>query len=166
MKSYCVFCKTGSENTIAQNINSVAQEGVTAVAPARVLHEKRRGVWVQRKLILLPGYIFIYSENERNIELKPRFLNIYGILKYETGMRELNGSDYEYSMWVYRHNGSIEMSTVIKEGSRIKVIDGPLLDCLGTIVKLDKHKRKVWIEFDFDGQSRTVQLSAECVTAA
>ncbi len=84
-------------------------------------------------------------------------------VEYSSGFKELQGMDYEYAMWVYRHQGNINTSRVLTEGGIVRVIDGPLLDGVGAIVKLDKHKRRVWIEFEFDGQKRLVSLSAECV---
>lgn len=164
MKSYCVFCKTGSEHKIAKNINQI-DEKITAIAPVRIIQQKRKGVWVKCEQILLPGYIFIFTDEEMQPGLRSKVANIYKILEYQFGLRELAGDDYEYSMWIYRNQGSIAPSRVLTEGSTVRVLDGPLSDGFGTIVKLDRHKRKVWIEFEFDGQKRTVSLSAECVTA-
>jgi transcription antitermination factor NusG len=134
-----------------------------AIAPIRVLRQKHRGAWVEKEQTLLPGYIFVYANEEIQHEIRRRVSNIYKILEYQTGFRELNGADYEYSMWIYRHRGNITPSKVLQEGNSIRVVDGPLSDGFGTIVKLDKHKQRVWIEFEFDGNKRIVSLSAECV---
>jgi transcriptional antiterminator NusG len=162
MYSYCIFCKTGSEKHIAELINK-KDKRIQAIAPTRVLQEKRQGRWEQREQILLPGYVLLYAEEVIQIELRAEIPNLYKILNYESGLRELQGMDYEYSMWIYRHHGNITASKVLTEGRNVKVLDGPLLDCFGTIVKLDKHKRRVWVEFQFDGQNRVVSLSAECI---
>lgn len=162
MYSYCIFCKTGSEKLIAELINK-KDKRIQAIAPTRVLQEKRQGRWEQREQILLPGYVLLYAEEVIQFELRAEIPNLYKILNYESGLRELQGMDYEYSMWIYRHHGNITASKVLSEGRNVKVVDGPLLDCTGTIVKLDKHKRRVWVEFQFDGQKRVVSLSAECI---
>ena len=164
MKTYCAFCKTGSENIARQLIDRV-NRNVKTIVPVRVLQEKRKGVWIQREYALLPGYVFIYLEDDACTELMTKFLEVYRVLQYGLGFRELAGMDFEYAMWIYRHQGVITTSKVLAEGKEVKVIEGPLLDALGTIIKLDKHKRKVWVEFDFDGQRRVVSLSAECVSA-
>jgi len=164
MKSYCLFCKTGSEKHIAHQLNT-KDNRITAIAPVRILQEKRKSRWQQREQILIPGYVFIYTEDEIRFEPITEIPALYKILEYETGLRELQGRDHEYSIWIYRHQGSIATSKVLTEGSNVKVIDGPLLDCLGTIIKLDKHKRRVWVAFEFDGQSRVISLSAECIAA-
>jgi len=163
MKSYCVFCKTGSEKDVAQRVHTIDNR-IEAIAPVCTLQEKRQGKWVNREQILLPGYAFLYTEEEIQVNLRAEVLDLYKVLKYGVGFRELHGMDYEYSMWIYRHQGSINTSKVLTEGRNVKVIDGPLLDGFGTIVRLDKHKRRVWIDFEFDGQKRLVALSAECVS--
>lgn len=162
MKSYCVFCKTGAEKDIAHRVNTIDAR-IKAIAPVRILQEKRKGKWEQREQILLPGYVFLYAEEEIQVQLRAEIPDLYKLLEYGSGFRELQGMDHEYSMWVYRHQGNINSSRVLTEGGIVRVIDGPLLDGVGTIVKLDKHKRRVWIEFEFDGQKRLVSLSAECV---
>ena len=161
MKSYCVFCKTGSEKDVAKRLNTIDNR-IKAIAPTKVLQEKRKRIWEKRNLILIPSYVFLYAEEEIKVNLK-EVSDVYKLLEYGTGFRELLGMDYEYSMWIYRHQGNIDISKVLTEGRSVKVIDGPLLDAFGTIVRLDKHKRKVWIEFEFDGVKRIVTLSAECV---
>lgn len=163
MKAYCLYCKTGSELIVAKNINKVSKN-FTAVAPTKILREKRKGIWEDKKQVLLPGYVFIYGENEINSTNKDYIFNAYKLLEYDTGQKELAGSDYEYAMWAYRHNGSIATSKVLAEGKSVKVIDGPLLDLSGKIVKLDKHKQKAWVEIEFYGEKKIISLSVDCIT--
>lgn len=162
MKAYCIFCKTGFEYSVAQDINKIFNN-FEAVVPTKVLKEKRNGKWEDKNQILLPGYIFLFGEQKLEETLRDKVFNVYKLLQYKTGERALTGSDYEYAMWVYRHNGSIVTSEVIAEGKNVKVIDGPLLDITGKIVRLDKHKKRAWVEIDFDGQKRVISLSVECI---
>lgn len=162
MISWCVFCKTGSEKNVVQLMTAL-DNGLEAIAPVRVLQEKRKGKWQQREQILFPGYVFLYAEEEIDFELIKRIPGFYKVLGNKSDFKKLRGTDYEYSMWIYRHQGHIETSKVLTIGRTVKVIDGPLLDGFGTIVKLDKHKRRIWVDFEFDGKMRTVSLSAECV---
>ncbi|HOJ10327.1 MAG TPA: transcription termination/antitermination NusG family protein [Clostridiales bacterium] len=153
-----MFCKTGSENVVAQSINAI-DNTIKVVVPVRVLQEKISGIWEERERLLIPGYVFIYVEDEVSFDLLKMLSSVYKILEYQTGERELIGSDYEYAEWIYRHNGRIGPSRALVEGSTIKVIDGPLIDGIGTVTKLDRHKRRAWVEFDFDGKIQKVSLS-------
>lgn len=162
MKCYCVFCKTGGEASVAQKIN-IVDEAVKAIAPMRIIQEKRKGKWEEKEKALLPGYVFVYSEEEFEAYLVRKLTDLYKVLSYDDDVRELVGKDYEYAMWVWRHQGNINPSKVLTQGGNVKVIEGPLIDTCGVIKKLDKHKRRAWVEFEFDGISRIVVLSAEVV---
>ncbi|EYE87672.1 hypothetical protein Q428_11975 [Fervidicella metallireducens AeB] len=107
---------------------------------------------------------FLYGEKELEINLRNRVFNVIRVLEYEAGARELSGKDYEYAMWIFRNQGTILPSKVLTEGKTVKVIEGPLLDEIGKIIRLDKHKKKAWVEIDFCGQSRIISLSVECLT--
>ena len=162
LSAYCVMCRTGSEQLAVQSINQ-SYSDVSAIAPLKTIPEKRQGQWQSRDQILLPGYIFIYAAGELPHDLRQRSNNLYKVLQYERGIRALTGSDADYAQWVYKHQGKIEQSTVLTEGGQIKVVSGPLLDFEGRITKLDKHKRRAWVEFDFDGHKQTVCVGAECL---
>ena len=165
IRSYCMLCRTGAELSVVQRITLYFPE-LEAIAPMKTLQEKRKGQWEQREYIMLPGYLFLYSERELPFDLCPKINQLYKILEYEKGTRMLTGEDEEYALWIYRHQGKIGTSKVIiEEGQAIQVIEGPLVDCRGTIIKLDKHKRRAIVAFSFDGQKRIVSISAECVLA-
>lgn len=161
--SYCMLCRTGAEKSVANNISKHYPEWI-AIAPVKIQQVKRQGQWENHEQILLPGYIFLFSENDLPIDLRSQVNHLYRALEYGKGLRRLTGTDAEYAAWIYRHQGAIGSSKVIfGEGQAVQVIDGPLLDCQGTIIKLDKHKRRAMVEFSFDGQKRVVSISVECV---
>lgn len=162
MNSYCVFCKTGSEISVAEKIN-IIEPSVKAIAPMRIVQEKREGKWMGKQKVLLPGYVFLYTENDLNANIISKLTDLYKVLSYDHGVRSLMGKDYDYAMWIWKYHGSIDTSKVLTVGKSVKVIEGPLLDANGVIKKLDKHKRKIWVEFNFDGITRMIVLSAECI---
>jgi len=167
---YCLFVRSGSEQKVAEAIseaNKLRETGseVLAVAPRRMMQEKRSGSWEKRALALLPGYVFVYGKLDADGLRRLKADNVYKLLRYDNELRELLGDDREYALWILRNHGEIGVSRVIEEGDSIRVVDGPLADCVGKIVRLDKHKRRATVEFDFDGRKRTVSLSAEVVTA-
>lgn len=161
-KAYCLFCRTGDEQKIAAAVNERFPQ-LQAMTPLRILAEKRQGKWEDRTLTLLPGYVFVYADDELPYDLRYKTHNLYKVLHYERGIRALTGPDADYAGWLFRHRGRIGTSKVLEVGSRIEIVDGPLKDFGGKIVKLDKHKRRAWIEFDFEGSKRTVSISADCL---
>ena len=163
LKAYCIFCKTGSENYVKQQVNKI-DNAIEAIVPVRVLWEKCKGKWETRERLLLPGYVFLYYEGDLPDDTLRVLIRQYRLLEYDTGKKELWGYDYNYAMWIYSHNGIIEVSRARFEGDMVKVIDGPLADGIGKIIKLDRHKRRAWVEFEFAGKIFRVSLSVVDIT--
>lgn len=156
----CLFCATGREVQVAREISN--EYGVKAILPKRVLQEKHDKKWVTIERPLLQGYIFIFLEEATAFSIR-KFHYAYKILGYGGGSHELVGADYEYAMWLYQYNGEIGLSQALNYGDGIKVTKGPLLDYEGMIVKVDKHKRRALVDFNFDGVCRKVWLYFEWV---
>jgi transcription antitermination factor NusG len=165
IRSYCLYCKTGSETTLAQHLNQL-DKTLTALVPTRFLPEKRQGIWKNNEQTFLPGYIFLFTEAECLPPLRRMVNNLYRVLAYETGVKVLSGQDESYALWLYNHQGQIGPSAILTEGGKIRVVSGPLLDFTGKITRLDKHKRRAWVSFDFDGCNRTICIGAEFLTTA
>ena len=163
VRCYCLFVRSGSEQSVSDSINRF-DDHFNAMAPRRTLHEKTGSIWSSKTLALLPGYVFVYSSEPDGGPFIRRVDRMYKALRYNAEMRELVGDDREYAMWVYRNHGDITPSKILIEGDSVRVVDGPLLDCRGQIVRIDKHRRRASVEFDFDGSKRIVSLSAEVIT--
>lgn len=205
MRVYCIFCKSGSERDIQKHIDVVHNGDVKVMVPIRIMQERRKGVWKECEKLLLPGYVFVYIEdNEKyfgddlkvekkteGFSLTNNFKNYFKIdgsrflknvkkqklkfdyiktlldvckfLDYEAGAKELVGNDFYYADWIYRYKGRIGQSLILEEGEHIKVLEGPLKDCEGKIVKLDRRKKRAWVEFDFDGEKRKISLMVDNV---
>lgn len=160
--AYCILCRSGAEVEVKQRIELFMPQ-IQALVPVRVIEEKKNQQWQQVTRPLLPGYVFLYSDSELPHDLIWKNRHVYRILQYDRHWRSLQGEDKDYAFWLYRHQGKIKPSTVLKEGQEIRVIAGPLLDATGTITRLDKRHRRVWVSFSFDGEQRTVSLSAHCI---
>ncbi|MHB8962494.1 MAG: KOW motif-containing protein [Saccharofermentanales bacterium] len=164
VRCYCLFVRSGSEQSVADSIN-IFDDHFSALAPKRTIQEKTGGLWSNRTLALLPGYVFVYSSEPDGGPFTRRVDRMYKALRYDSEMRELVGEDLEYAMWVYRNHGDITPSKIFVEGDSIRVVDGPLLDCKGRIVRIDKHRKRVSVEFEFDGNRRNVSLSVEVISS-
>lgn len=165
MNAYCVMCRTGSEQKVAREITK-EDPSLAAIAPVRILQEKRDGTWRSREKKLLPGYVFIFSVDDFiPVDVLRQVRHLYKILDYGQGLRQLQHADYEYAMWLFRYHGQINSSRILSVGQKVIAIEGPLSDAIGTIVHMDRRKRRAWVEFEFDGHKRTVSLSAEWISA-
>ena len=53
----CLFCRTGSENRVAEYINS-RLDGAEAIAPQRLRRKTVQGQPIEDSVLLLPSYVF------------------------------------------------------------------------------------------------------------
>lgn len=173
MKAFCLYCKTGAEaklvKLLKKDMRDYMQMELEVIYPTRLMNQRKQGQWKRVEQPLLPGYVFIYLQDEIPF---PLFIvkqerEAYKILRNSDGTIELRLGDMQYAMWVYNHGGKFVPSTVVfKDGQIVKVLDGPLKDMEGRIVKLDRHHKRVVVGFNFAGAERRVNLSVNVIDLA
>lgn len=163
--AYCVFCRSGSEQKAAREINE-RFPGLHAIAPVRIVREKHGSAWIDREIPILPGYLFLFADRDLPGGLCSKVHSLFRILGCDETCRRLHGDDLLYATWMNTHHGRIGPSRILlAENQKARIIDGPLADIQGTIKKLDRHKRRAILEFPFAGQLRTVSVSVEFLTS-
>lgn len=163
MNVYCVFTRTGKEEAAAVEINNRIENG-QAIVPAKVVKEKRKGIWETRERVLMPGYLFVFSEGELDRTVLHRNSNVIKLLQYDNGTYALTGADLDFAMWFRKNDGLIDVCEVFSEGDEVKIMSGPLMDFTAIVTKFDRHKRKIWVSIDFMGQDTKLTLSVDDIT--
>ncbi len=173
MRYYCLFCRAGAEKTFSKNLRFLlcrdypSCDEFSVMFPVRLISERKNGQWKSKEQPLLPGYVFLYlNDDDPFPSLQVRQCDgFYRVLKYTDGSTDLRGPDREYAHWIRSHGGVLKPSKVsFDAGNMITVISGPLKDMQGKVVKLDKHKKRVIVAFEFAGEIREVNLSVEFVS--
>jgi len=113
---------------------------------------------------MFPGYVFAvtdsYEELKEKLKEVPYFTKMIG-----TG-KEIVPISREEELTLKRLSGDTEtvpMSTGIIEGDRVIITEGNLKGLESSIRKIDRHKRKAWIEIDILGETRLVEAGLEIV---
>ncbi len=156
--AYCVQCLTGHEERTADAVCRSC-EGVSAFAVAQEKHRSREGIRSLERSIMLPGYVFLYSKDVLPFRRLLTLENVIRFLSY--GGKDdfaLLGGDLEFSRWVWRHRGLFACSRAVQAGARLRIVEGPLMDRIGTVLRIDRHNRNVCLGIDFDSASRKVWL--------
>jgi transcriptional antiterminator NusG len=160
---YCLYCESGQERKVNASLEKLAFRIIPALAEQIVV---RGGVSKKVTRHLLPGYVFFESEEPvRTAQWKElcESAHVYRPLGYSNGSKELMGSDIFFIQLLLRRQGKLEVSKAVEEGSRVKIIEGPLKELEGNIIKLNKNRRCAEVEIESFGIVHKVWLSYEVV---
>lgn len=161
---YVIQVRTGSEENIRLQCEANIPKEVMERCFIPYYEERRkiRGEWITVKRILFPGYVFLITE-----EIDA----LYYQLKKVIGLTRLLGTGEEIipltekeTDFLCRFGGEdqvVAMSEGIIEQSRIRILSGPLMGMEGQIKKIDRHKRKAWIEVEMFGRIQRVEVGLE-----
>lgn len=124
--------------------------------------KKQNGSWNTLQKILFPGYIFMITEDVEKL---------FFHLKTIEGMTKLigTGNDIiplteEEIIFLQRLGGDeqiVSMSEGIIEGTQVIITSGPLMGMEGLIQKIDRHKRKAWLDLELFGRMQQVEVGLE-----
>ena len=149
--AYCLYTLQGLEVNIASELNS-NYDYILATPLTKMSHRSRNGNKYDTQEILLGGYIFLYIEKNRDVYKIKSTKNYFKILNRQNDDGKLYDEDLRYANWVLEAEGLISVSEAIELNGKVKIINGPLKNLEGNIVKYSKRNRNCLIEIDFMGQ--------------
>jgi transcriptional antiterminator NusG len=168
MNYYALQVKTnGEEFFIGEAVKSLYCAGKQFFFPKRRLRVRKGGKRVDEIKPIFPGYIFLAAE-----EITPdlyaavrRIRGFYRFLKDNSDITPFSGNDLDILVKILSLGPVAEISKVyFDENDRIVVTgDGPLRGLEGSIIKVDRRKRRVKVRVDFSYQSFTFDLAYEVV---
>lgn len=167
---YVIFVKTGREERVKWMLNKSGNDMFIPFIPMLETLFIASGQVRKEIKPLFPGYIFVESEILSN-EFREMINSIYNtsdeiirILSYGD-MNEIALREDEKNMLLCLCNDKycIESSYGIIEGDNICIYKGPLKGIEGIIKKIDRHKRRAFIEFEFMGAMRQVSVGLQIV---
>ena len=151
--AYCLFCETQRCKVIAELIRR--NYGYHCFSPRIIQRKWVKGIPVEESHDWLPGYVFLYTEET----IVPRF-RIDGIIRC-LGKGELAGRDLLFSDMLYRHNGVLGQVSLINAGDRCVIADPSWQGIQGTVIRMDRGRKRCCIEFEFDEMKRSVWVGYE-----
>lgn len=165
---YVLFVRTGQEQRVERLLK--VQLDTDVFMPFIPLNErlfKKSGIVKREIKPLFPSYVFIESdisnqEFSYSISKIIRSSNdIVRILKYSDTEISMRDSEKQALMKLYNGYHCIELSKGIIVGDRIHITDGPLIGCESMVKRVNRHKREAWIELEFMGEKRLLNVSLE-----
>ncbi len=163
---YVVQVRTGTEESILLQCQRKVSTTVLERCFIPYYEEKKRfqGKWTTQKKVLFPGYVFVITETIE--ELYQQLKTIVGLTKLlGTGEDIVPLSEREVN-FLRSFGGEkqvVEMSEGIIEQSQIIITSGPLEGREALIKRIDRHKRKAYLEMEMFGRMQMVEVGLEIV---
>lgn len=165
-KWFVVQCMSGTEEEVRLLCERRISRKVVSRCYIPYYKEKRRvrGEWKQLKKVLFPGYLILAAmdADELNSELRKAGL----FLKLLRSGEIITPLTREEQLLLLRLGGeeqTMEMSEGIIENSVVQIYAGPLRGMEGCVKKIDRHKRKAWVELPMFGRVQLVEVGLEIV---
>ena len=163
---YVIQVMTGKEEYIRSQCERVIDKTVLEDSFIPYYEEKKKykGEWHTDKKVLFPGYVFLVSD---------ALLELFESLRKVTGLTKLLGTGEEIIPLTKdevqrlerlgKKEHVVEMSVGVIENERVRILEGPLQGMEGCIRKIDRHKRKAWVEIEMFGGMRMMEVGCEIV---
>ena len=136
--------------------------------PRRERMKKFHGCWHKVDEILFRDYVFVISQQPEELYQSLRHIpKLTKLLGREDGcFVSLNEEEQRLVQRLGDNKHRTQVSKIkLEEGEIAQVIDGPLKDYVGNIVKVNLHKREVVVRVVFMGREMDLKMGIEMVDA-
>jgi transcriptional antiterminator NusG len=128
---------------------------------------KYEGEWHTEKKTTFPGYLFIISDEKQIEGLFLQLKTIKELTKVlRTGHEIVPVSEKEERLLkqLIGETETVGMSYGYKEGDKVVITDGCLVGKEYLIRKIDRHKKKAWLEIEILGGKKVIECGLELIT--
>ncbi len=161
MNCYCLFCETQKGLAVA---SAAAQLfSCRAIYPMQVQHTWVHGKMTDRVNPLLPGYVFLYSEEKLDISKSRAVSGVIRCLSEGGAQYELHGGDEAFALMLLSKNGVIGKTKVYQEGQTIRICKGAFEGVKARILKVQRRNSRMLVELPFTHQTVKTWVEYEMV---
>ncbi|MCD7957841.1 MAG: antiterminator LoaP [Lachnospiraceae bacterium] len=161
---YVIQVQTGSEEKTRIQCNTILSSQVLQQCFIPYYEEQRKlhGEWSTLKKILFPGYVFMITDqlDELRLSLRkvPAMTKVIGV---GDEIIPLTDEEVLFLQGFCGDQQVAEVSHGILEGSKVRILSGPLVGKEAMIKKIDYHKRRAYLEMDMFGRRQKIRLGLE-----
>ena len=188
---YVIFVGSGQESRTETFIQKYIPKDLytTCFHPTRQMKKKIHGKWVEINEKLIPGYVFVETDNIQAFYIALRHRSAFQrLLGKENITINVDGEEIqkerfyplkpEEEKWLKKITGLpvkkrknqltekpiTELTKVaFDESGKLKILSGPLTEMTGSIRKIDAHRRFAEVEVEFMGRMTVLHLGIELV---
>ena len=159
----CIFCKTGSEHTLAQELSQDMLD-IDFLVAEKQNRRRINGKMTTETVIMFPGYVFFRSTSKidpTKLERNPLTLKL---LTYDDERWQLVGDDYLFVRWLFMQGGIIGFSKARIEDNRLVFLNGPLMGQEKNIIKINRRFQNCLVSLVFENRKNKIWLGYELET--
>ena len=163
---YVMQVRTGSEENIQLQCQKDISSEVLEDCFIPYYEEKRniKGEWTTQRKILFPGYVFLDShEVTRLYSNLQQVSGLTKLLKTGDEVVPLTKEEVHFLKTFGGEEQIVAVSEGVIENSKVVVMSGPLIGKEGYIKKIDRHKRRAFLEMPMFGRVQKIQVGLEIV---
>ncbi len=159
----CLMVETGQERTVLQLLR--ARGLGRGMCPQRTRILKIRGVWRQDQVRLIPGYVFVFSEEEIPIRMYYRMERLLKVLRYDREPEGyLRGADLKLAEALAGLDGKLGLLDAREEKDGfIRVTDPRLAALGGEVLSVTRQKRLARVRISLLGEPRVLPMNYRLV---
>lgn len=165
-----VHVRNGSEAKTEAFVSGLLLKGLSARCfhLTRSRRKKYGGQWQTVQENLLPGYIFIDTDQPEAVHRELKRTPEHGLLfSNDEFVSTLEEHEADFMERIMDADGGIGLSKVsVEPDGEIRYLSGPLLNVRHLVRKIDLHKRIAEVEADFLGERHVLYLGIEIVGQA
>jgi len=165
MPYFAIQVKFKSEEKFLRFTELIPSEtDIQLIWPRRRLKIRRKGEWLYTVDSIFSGYLFLKANNF-SLELYEKLKHIPYFIRFlenNDNIVPLSKSERDIIDYFISFGEAVDKSMVIfDENDKIRVIEGPLKDLEGKIVKVNKRKERAKVRLDLYKKSFLVDFSFE-----
>ena len=158
MSWYVLQVMTGEELDVRRRVESL---GFKSLAPREEIFERRQGKNYKRLRILFSSYVFVHIDYDSN--KYHRLRNLPGVLRFlgSPGPQPVPDEEMKPILHFCSDGELIGITTALKDGDRVRIIDGPLKNFDGKIIKVDRRKGRARVMVTLFGKEHFIDFGVE-----
>ena len=155
---FCLFCESSEEYNVEAFLKGLGFNVITSLVERFIF---KNGKWKKELRSIIPGYVFFEHAGEPLWEKIYENEHIYYALHYSDKSKNLKAHDLNFIQWLKKQNGKIKTSKAIEIENKIKILEGPLKELEGKIIKINKKQKSACVKIEGEGIINKIWLSYE-----
>ena len=154
---YVIWTTARNERNVEEQIGKDVPERLyrRCWLPMKTERQKWDGEWKDVETVLFPGYLFLDTDRPEEFSAAAKKMKGYiGLLKNEDVFLPISAAEEEIIRRLTGETGCAGISTGVIENGRLRVINGALFGMEKYITRIDRHKRKAYLEMKLFGDVR------------